>query len=130
MLAYAEEVSQRFYGISESGAIHRSGLVEEYSQKSLLSNQQHDALMNLVAVDDTDEKQQLIAHNLRLVVNIAKRYSDHGVALLDLIREGNRGLIHAMESFEQEGGFRFATYAARCVRQSIECTIMNQMEPE
>ncbi len=100
------------------------------SQKLLLTNQQHHTLMNFISVDDPHEKQQLIAHNLSLVINIAKRYGDHGVALFDLIREGNRGLIHAMESFEFEGGFRFASYAARCVRQSIECTIMNQMEPE
>lgn len=117
--ANSEDVLQELYGIAA-----------EASQKSLLSDWQHRKLMNLVTVDDPDEKQQLIAHNLRLVVNIAKRYSDHGVALLELIREGNRGLIHAMESFELEGGFKFAAYAARCVRQSIECTIMNQMEPE
>ena len=104
--------------------------IADVPKRSLLSSEQHQKLMNLVAVDDQDEKLEIIAHNLRLVVNIAKRYSDHGVALLELIRGGNRGLIHALESFELEGGFRFAAYAARCVRQNIECTIMNQMEPE
>ena len=120
--ANSEDILQELYGFEAKST--------EAMQKSLLSNRQHRTLMNLVRVDDPDEKQQVIAHHLRLVVNIAKNYNDHGVALLDLIREGNRGLIHAMDSFEWNGGFRFATYAARCVRQSIECTIMNQMEPE
>lgn len=120
--ANSEDALQGFYGLNRKST--------EVARQSLLSNQQHQALMHLVKVDDPVAKQQLITHNLRLVVSIAKRYSDHGVALFELIREGNRGLIHAMESFEMEGGFRFAAYAARCVRQSIECTIMNQMEPE
>lgn len=120
--ASSEDVFQEFHGI-ETGSVAAI-------QRSLLSNQQHQALMNLVKVNDPDTKQQVIDHNLRTVVNIAKRYSDHGVALLELIREGNRGLIHAMETFGLEGGFRFAAYAAHCVRQNIECTIMNQMEPE
>ena len=98
----------------------------EVAQKPLLSTQQQVALMNLVRVDDPVAKQQLIAHNLRLVINIAKRYSDRGVALLDLVREGAQGLIHALETFELEGGFRFAAYAARCVRQNIERAIMNR----
>jgi len=96
------------------------------SQKSLLNTQQQLALMTLIKVDDPVTKQYVIAHNLRLVVNIAKRYSNHGVALLDLVSEGTMGLIHALENFELEGGFRFAAYAARCVRQNIERAIMNQ----
>jgi RNA polymerase nonessential primary-like sigma factor len=96
------------------------------SSKSLLSPQQRLALLNLVKEDDPIAKHHVIVHNLRLVVNIAKRYSDHGVALLDLVREGTIGLIHALENFELEGGFRFASYAAQCVRQSIERSIMNQ----
>ena len=97
----------------------------EVAQKPLLSNEQQLALMSLVRVDDPVAKQQLIAHNLRLVINIARRYSDRGVELLDLVREGAQGLIHALESFELEGGFRFAAYAARCVRLNIECAIAN-----
>lgn len=96
------------------------------SPKPLLSPQQQLALMSLVKVDDPVAKQHVIAHNLHLVVNIAKRYSNRGVALMDLVSEGTMGLIHALENFELEGGFRFATYAAQCVRQSIERTIMNQ----
>jgi RNA polymerase nonessential primary-like sigma factor len=92
----------------------------------LLTTQQQLALLKLIKEDDPDKKQQVIAQNLRLVVNIAKRYSDRGVALFDLVREGTMGLIHALENFELEGGFRFAAYAARCVHQNIERAIMSQ----
>lgn len=118
----SKDVLHEFYGLEIES--------NDDSKRLPLSNQQHQALMNLVKVDDPVTKRQVVAHNLLLVVNIAKRYSGHGVALLELIREGNRGLIHAMERFEMEGGFRFAAYAARCVRQNIEYTIMNQMAPE
>jgi RNA polymerase nonessential primary-like sigma factor len=98
----------------------------EVSQKPLLSNEQQLALISLIKADDPDTKQRLIAHNLRLVVNIAKRYCDHGVALYDLVREGVQGLIHALKNFELDGGFRFTAYARQCIRQSIECAIMRQ----
>jgi RNA polymerase nonessential primary-like sigma factor len=116
--AYSENVLPETYGIE----MEFTGV----SQKPLLSAQQQLALMSLVKVDDPVAKQHVIAHNLRLVVNIAKRYSDHGVALLELVREGTMGLIHALENFELEGGFRFAAYAAQCVRHNIERAIMNQ----
>ena len=75
---------------------------------------------------DFSARQVMIEHNLRLVVSIAKHYIDRGVALLDMIEEGNLGLMHAISKFEPERGFRFSTYATWWIRQSIERAIMNQ----
>lgn len=71
-------------------------------------------------------RKRMIVSNLRLVVKIARRYNNRGLALLDLVEEGNLGLIRAVEKFDPERGFRFSTYATWWIRQTIERAIMNQ----
>lgn len=100
--------------------------LNEIGQNALLSAEDEYALACLVTQGDFNARQRMIECNLRLVVNIAKHYVNRGMALLDLIEEGNLGLIHALEKFDPERGFRFSTYATWWIRQNIERAIMNQ----
>ena len=100
--------------------------LNEIGQAPLLTAVEEAALARRVVKGDFDARQIMIERNLRLVVNIAKHYANRGLALLDLVEEGNLGLIHALEKFDPERGFRFSTYATWWIRQNIERAIMNQ----
>ncbi len=100
--------------------------LNEIGHNALLTPEEEQRLSRLMKAGDFPSRQRMIECNLRLVVNIAKHYVNRGMVLLDLIEEGNLGLIHALEKFEPERGFRFSTYATWWIRQNIERSIMNQ----
>ncbi|WEN41759.1 RNA polymerase sigma factor RpoS [Thauera sp. GDN1] len=100
--------------------------LNEIGANPLLTAVEELEIARRVRMGDFDARQTMIERNLRLVVNIAKHYLNRGIPLLDLVEEGNLGLMHALEKFDPERGFRFSTYATWWIRQNIERAIMNQ----
>ncbi len=100
--------------------------LNEIGANPLLTAEEEGSLTRRVKGGDFSARQVMIERNLRLVVNIAKHYLNRGIPLLDLVEEGNLGLMHALDKFDPERGFRFSTYATWWIRQNIERAIMNQ----
>ncbi len=100
--------------------------LKDIKKLPLLTAEEEIYLANRIKKGDKAARARMIQSNLRLVINIAKRYSHLGVSMLDLIEEGNLGLMKAVEKFNPKKGYRFSTYAAWWIRQYISRAIANQ----
>ena len=100
--------------------------LRDVRRTQLFTREEELATATRARAGDFAARQSMIEHNLRLVVSIAKRYLGRGVPMSDLIEEGNLGLMHAIDKFEPERGFRFSTYATWWVRQSVERAVITQ----
>lgn len=100
--------------------------LKEIGQVPLLSAEEEQTLARAARAGDADARRRLSETNLRLVVSVAKRYAGRGLPFLDLIQEGNLGLMKAAEKFEPDRGFKFSTYATWWIRQSITRAIADQ----
>ncbi len=104
--------------------------LRQIDQAPLLTADQERELCWLIMHENCPQaREQMIRSNLRLVVNISKRYASRGLPLIDLIEEGNLGLLRAVEAFDPEQGARFSTYASWWIKQSIKRALINSVQP-
>jgi RNA polymerase primary sigma factor len=99
--------------------------LREINETALLTADEEKTLARRIAVGDTEARDQMVRANLRLVVNIARGYTGKGLALQDLIEEGNLGLLRAVEGFDPNMNTRFSTYASYWIKQSIKRALVN-----
>lgn len=129
-----EDVLEAFEIEEDDSDLDYSGIVgdstrfylKEISKIPLLSFEEEKILAQRIATDDQEAVDELVRHNLRLVVSVAKKYSGCGLSLLDLIQEGNVGLIEAARKYDLSRGFRFSTYATWWIRQKIGRALSDQ----
>src|SRR6056300_429578 len=121
-----ESLSGRLESSIERELDATSLYLSEIGASPLLTAEEEVKYARLAQKGDESARRKMIVCNLRLVVKISRRYLNRGLALLDLVEEGNLGLIRAVEKFDPERGFRFSTYATWWIRQTIERAIMNQ----
>src|SRR5512133_418792 len=123
--AQAPEAIEALEAAGESGDA-LTVYLRQVRRTALFTPQEEFELASKARAGDFAARQSMIEHNLRLVVSIAKAYMGRGVPLSDLIEEGNLGLMHAIDKFEPERGFRFSTYATWWIRQSVDRALMCQ----
>jgi len=109
---HAEDITRRY--------------LDDIGRQGVLGAREEEALARRMRAGDQRARSLLITHNLKLVVHMAKRYRDQGLPLLDLIEEGNLGLMHGLDKFDPDRGVRLSTYAGWWIRQAMELALMNQ----